>query len=220
MYKLIHKTFLVQKKYSLLALLYGMVIFIIFIPMFSCFAYSIASFAITYLLFMTSLSFDNKNHTEIVLNSLPLLRPEIVRAQFLLAFIYTAVSLLLFALTGLLIKASPLPYQIPYIRGLDVMIAVISICILVSVTLPIYYRFSSGSVFQIVPSILFLLFFFTPNYISNFTKVHINESWVHQLLQFNIYTPWGLPLIGAIIAALFLIISYPLSVKFYIAKDL
>lgn len=220
MYNLLHKNFLIQKKYSIFAMLYGMVVFIFFIPLYSNFAYSMGAFGITYMLFMTFLSFDAKNKTEIVLNSLPLVRSDIVRAQFLSTLAYTVFSLLLMTLTGLLIKVSPLSFQVPSIRGLDVVITIISISILVSVALPIYHRFPSGSIFQIVHFILFLFFFFVPSYIGTFIKGNINESWVQQLLQLNLNSPWFLPLIGIIAAALFLIVSYPLSVKYYTAKEL
>src|SRR5665647_5605 len=59
---------------------------------------SAATVAVTYMLMFQAFTLDNKNNSEIMLNSLPLIRKDIVLAKYLSVFLYAAFGILSFLL--------------------------------------------------------------------------------------------------------------------------
>ena len=218
MYQLIYKDIKLLINYFVIAIPVSILFVITFTQVFP-FGYAMGALGIAGMLALTAPSMEVKNHTEIVLNSLPILRSEIIIAKYLSAFTYTVIGLSLMTLAGLLVKVSPLPFHIPYMNWQNVVITFINISLLISIYYPLFYRFYNGFVITIVNMVLFYLILFMPSFITTYIKEHINETLVQQLLQLNLYTPWALPLLGIIITLMLLILSYLLTVKIYTAKD-
>ncbi|PKM78185.1 MAG: hypothetical protein CVU90_03960 [Firmicutes bacterium HGW-Firmicutes-15] len=217
MYKLIHKEFMLLINQFVIAVPIGIISSIMFTQAYPDYGYAMGAFAFAWVSSIAP-SMEAKNHTEIIINSLPVLRSEIILAKYLSPFLYAAFGLLLVALAGILVNISPLSFHLPYFKCQNVVITLISVSALVSIYYPLLYRFHNNVVI-FVNVALSQLFLFMPSSIDNYINGHTNVSWVQQMLQYNLYTPWALSLLGITIALMLLIISYLLTVKIYTAKD-
>ena len=219
MYKLIHKDIKLLVNYFVIAVPVSIFFVITFTLVYPGFGYAMGAFGIAAMLVLIIPSIEAKNHTEIIINSLPVLRSEIILTKYLATFVYTAIGLLLVALTGILINFGIPSYHLPYLNWQNVVITLISVSLLVSIYYPLFYRFNNQVVILFLNVIVFQLIFFMPSFVNDYINEHINETLVQQLLQLNMHTPWALPLLGTTIALMLLIISYLFTVKIYTAKD-
>jgi len=219
MYKLIFKDIKLLINQFVISIPIGIIMVILFTPRYPSFGYAMGAFAIAWMSTLIASSFEAKNHSEIIINSLPVLRSEIILAKYISAYVYAIFGLLLVAFAGLLINISPLPYHLPCLNWQNIAIALISISVLVSIYYPFFYRFYNQIVIILVNVVLFQVLFFMPSYISDYMQGHMSEAWVQQLLQINMHTPWILPLIGITLASLPVVFSYWLTTRVYTARD-
>ncbi len=218
MYKLIYMDIKLLINYFVIAMPVS-IFFVAFTYVYPAFGYAMGAFGIAGMFAISAPSMGVKNHTDIVLNSLPVLRSEIILSKYLSAFVYTIIGILMMTLAGLLVKASPLPFHIPYMNWQSIVIAFISMSFLISIYYPLFYWLYNNLAIVFVNMVFFYLIFFMPSFISTYIKEHMNETLVQHLLQLNLHTPWALPLLGITIALMLLIISYLFTVKIYSAKD-
>ncbi|MEN6349367.1 MAG: ABC-2 transporter permease [Syntrophomonas sp.] len=220
MYNLVRKDFLIQINYILTTIPFSIFFVLIFPKAFPGLGYAMGASAIVYMLAISTSFIDARNHTDIILNSLPVLRSQIILSKYLATFLFTLIGLLIMVLAGLAVNISPLPFNIPFITWQEITITFIMCTVLAAIYFPICYKLSHGKALTFVYVILFQVAIFSPGGISDYVARHINEPWIQQLLSFNLNTPWGLPLIGASAAILLVILSYLLTVKIYMVKDL
>ena len=97
MVKLVWKDLLILKRYLWVAPLYGIFAFFAFRTMPDG-GLSAATVAVTYMFMLQSITQDDKNMSEIMLNSLPLRRRDIVLAKYLSVFLYASLGILSFLL--------------------------------------------------------------------------------------------------------------------------
>lgn len=117
MYNLILKDILIQKKIILLSFAY-IVFFAIAMQGAGMVMYPTALTAITYMLVLTSCAYDEKNKADVMLNSLPLKRANIVLAKYLSIIVYIVIGTVaywlittLIALIGLPVKVHPISLE-------------------------------------------------------------------------------------------------------------
>ena len=219
MYRLIYKDIRLLINYFIVAMPISIFFVIVFTRVYPGFGYAMGAFGIAAMFVIAIPSMEARNHSETIINSLPVLRTEIVRAKYLVAFLYAASGLLMMASAGWLVNISPLPFNLPYMNWKSVIITLILVSILISIYYPLFYRFYNQVVIFLINIVLFQLLFFFPSFISDYMNGHIDNSLVQQLLQLYLYTPWSLPLLGITSACLFLVVSYLFTIKIYTAKD-
>lgn len=219
MINLIRKDFLLLINYIIISILISAFLVIVFTPRYPDYGYGMAAFAIAFTLMLSVTSLETRNHTDAIVNSLPVLRTEVIQAKYLSALVFTFLALLIVGLVGLLANLFPLPWVVPFITWPNIVIAFISMALIISFYYPIFYKFYNNTVILFVNIILFQLFFFMPAYIESFFQHHHDDLWVRQLLLLMAQSPWVLPVLGIGIAVLLLIVSYHLTLKIYSHRD-
>ncbi|MDX9872994.1 MAG: ABC-2 transporter permease, partial [Clostridia bacterium] len=157
---LILKDFLLQKKTALFGLAYSIFLMAIFnSTTFSSSVYILCTVAISYMLIMGAVAYDDKNKSDTILNSLPLQRKTIVQAKYASVFVFGLGAILTIGLLGALLKAAGLPFPGRFLNPTDVIAAFFSLSLVSAMYLPFYYRFGyiASRLFNVV---FFMLAFF------------------------------------------------------------
>jgi ABC-2 type transport system permease protein len=219
MYSLILKDLLIQKK--TLGFILGYSIFLLFVfqgPDLAEMVYVIGAMASSYILILGACAYEGKGGSEIVLNSFPLRRKDVVRARYLSVFVFMFLSLVVIGLSGAVMKGIGLTFPQRYLSWFDVIgVAVISL-FLTSFYLPFYFKFGYIRA-RLVNLLVFFLFFFVPAYVANYYRENSTKEWFRQTKIFlDNHPAW---LIGGLIIVpfLMLLMSYLLSVKFYQGRE-
>lgn len=220
MFNLIFKDILVQKRTLFFALLYTIFLFFAFSQSsFLQFIYSMGAVAISYILILTALQADLKNNTMIIVNSLPVKRSEIVAAKYLSMFVFITLSLLLFVAVGILIKISPLSFDIRWPKFYDLMITFVSVSVLLAVYVPFYFK-TGGRWLQVINILFFMFIFFAPIAVFNYFMKNQDQFLIKNLVQFFNENVFMVYLAAVMITLLMLAISFICSLKIYLNKDL
>jgi len=219
MLNLILKDILVQKRTIIFAFLYSIFIFFVFSrPPFSQLIYSMGAVAISYIFIITALQADFKNNTIIIINSLPVKRSEIVVSKYLSLFVYIAISFSLLVIVGLLIKVSPLPFDVRYPGLYDLVITFLSVGILISVYIPVYFK-TGGRWVQILNILLFMFIFFFPSTLLNYFVEEQDQSLVISIVRYSSENMLLVYLIAVIATLLILAVSFKCSQRIYLKRD-
>ena len=216
MFNLIIKDIVIQKKTFLYALIFTIVASMGFFYMNpgpnSVSLYVFSPIAINYMFIYFALSYDDKNKSEIVLNSLPLKRNDVVIAKYISIFVFVAIGLIYSIVIGFIGKAIGLPMFTTSI-SLSNVVAVISIaCIFNSMIFPIYFKFGAmkTQIFTVILLFIPLLAFNNPN---NFKELKI----IRFINNSSSLTLISLALVTSLI---FFIISLIISIHIYSKKEL
>jgi hypothetical protein len=196
-------------------MLYSVLLFFIFpASLYGEYIYAMGSFAIAYVFFLNAFYTDIKNNADLILNSLPVTRREIVRARYLSAFVFTAIGLLIVGVAGLLLKISPLPLFIDYLGWTGIITSFLCSTVYISICMPLSYKIKMEGIQRIFNVLIFMLIFFIPNLLGKMAKN--NELlFIQPLLDYNTLHPWALPLLGVTVIAAMLIISYNFTLRIY-----
>lgn len=214
MLSLILKDILIQKKMISFALGYAIFVLIAFQnPAFAGVSYIMGSMAISYLFILGACAYDNKS--EVILNSLPIKRKRIVLAKYLSVFFFVTAAILAIGIIGAVMKGAGLPFPHNYISILDVSGTLVSVILLASLYLPIYFRYGyiKSRVFNVL---MFLLFFFAPNLIVEYVKENYDKAIIEKVVNtVNGQPAWviGISIAAAMIILLF--VSYRVAVHVY-----
>ncbi|MFT5873289.1 MAG: ABC-2 type transport system permease protein [Clostridium sp.] len=143
MLNLIIKEIAIQKKTLLYTFLYTVFTPFAFFSMgqsdFSL--YVISPLGITYMFTTFAASYDDKNKSEIVLNSLPLKRSDIVISKYISTLLYAFIGFIYSILIGSIGKATGLPMFTRSISLLDIVFVLTSVCIFAALFFPAYFKF-------------------------------------------------------------------------------
>lgn len=220
MFSLILKDFLLTRKTLLVSIAYAVFILIAFqSETLALASYIMGAVAITYLYLLSVCAYDDKNNTELVLNSLPLSRESIVKARYLSVFIYLALALVIIGGLGFLFKAVGLPIPRNYLSPLDVLGAFVSIGLLCTIYLPCFFRWGyiKSRLFNLV---LFLLFFFIPSLLVDYVQRKYSQESMGQLIAFlNGLPSWSISAVLAAVILFLLYISYRVSRIIYSRRE-
>ena len=125
-------------------------------------ALSAATVGATYMLMIQALTQDDKNKSEIMLNSLPMRRQDIVLAKYLSVFIYAILAIIGCLLAQSMVSIIGIPMPIGWISLEKITGALVAMAVLTSIYFPIYFKFGYLRS-RMVGMILFLAcFFFLP----------------------------------------------------------
>jgi len=204
------------------ALGYGIFLFIVFNnPVFRDFKYNMGTIAVSYIMLMTAVSFDERNKTDIVFNSLPITRKKIILEKYLLIFVTVFIGLSIMSFLGLVIKFSGIIEVGRLVNINDLLFSLTSVLLLSSVYFPLYlkvgYKYS-----RYINLFFFLFLFFLPSWLTEFLMHNVDKSGplVQQVIETVLAIPT--PIIGStllVITLLLALISYIISVRIYMNKE-
>lgn len=141
MLNLIIKDILIQKKTLLYAFLYTIVAATGFFTMndSGIFLYVLSPIGITYMFIYYAANYDDKNKSEIILNSLPLKRDEIVISKYISAFLFASIGIIYSILIDFIGRKTGLLHTMS-ISLLDIVSVIAFVCILSSIYFPVYFK--------------------------------------------------------------------------------
>ncbi|MDD2402646.1 MAG: ABC-2 transporter permease [Clostridia bacterium] len=220
MYSLILKDILIQKKMIWFVIGYSVFILIAFnSPDSADAAYIMGAMMSSYLFIMGACAYEGKGNGEMILNSFPLRRKDVVRSRYISIFVFMFFSLAVMGALGAIMKSIGLPYPQNYITMSDVMGVVASLLIVSSIYLPFYYKFGyiRARVFNMI---MFLIFFFVPTYLVNYIKENSEKEIIIQLTDIlQTISLWQIAVIVMFIMLVIMFISYLISLSVYKKRD-
>lgn len=221
MFNLIIKDIAIQKKTLLYALLYA-----IFAPIAlssmgpsSFVLYVLPPMAITYIFISFAASYDEKNKSEIILNSLPLKRHDLVISKYISIFVFAIIGIIYSILIGFIGKATGLPMFDMSISLLDIVLVLTSVCIFSSIFFPVYFKFGyiKMNFFNVV---LVMLIIFVPSTAIEYATKNTNNILVQKFNYFiNNTSSFTQNSLALIIGLIFFLISLMISIRIYKNKE-
>ena len=174
---------------------------------------------IVYLFTTCASSYDDKNGSEVLLNSLPIRRREIVLAKYLSTFLYAVIGLAGTIFFMAVLDAAGLK-SLARMPGLQEIVGSLSAAILLnSVYYPLYFKLGAIKV-RLFSIIVFVLIFLLPGFLVGYFKSHSSGEAAFGLVTAVLNTPGWLQ--GSAIAVLLLavlLVSLVLSLKIYKNKE-
>ncbi|MEA4963723.1 ABC-2 transporter permease [Lutispora sp.] len=214
MYNLIVKDMLIQKKQMIFSLAYMAFVLVAFQGMGSS-MFSAGLMAFTYMLAMTSCAYEDKNKSDVMLNSLPVKRSRIVAAKYLSVIVYLAMGTIIYMVSTSIIIMAQIPLKV-YPLSLEIFIGVlISVGLMTGIWFPIFFKYGYMKL-RVVNFVVFFLFFFGISFISDYLRKNQDAAWLQSMVNF--FSSRSDAAIAAIFIAsisIFLLISFMLSVWFY-----
>jgi len=139
MFNLILKDILIQKRNFLFGVVYILIMILSFQEMGSpMFVTSVMAFS--YIMVMSACAYDEKNKSDVLLNSLPLNRGTIVMAKYISLFVFAAVAIAYYIFLSGVIKGLELPLKV-YPVSLEGIIATLFALIIISgIYFPIFFK--------------------------------------------------------------------------------
>ncbi|OQA09947.1 MAG: hypothetical protein BWY65_00889 [Firmicutes bacterium ADurb.Bin373] len=220
MISLLKKDLLIQKKSFLFLFLYGIFMFIVFNnPVFEDMIYIMGMIIAVYFFLVTASMEDDKNKSEIILNSLPLSKSQIVLAKYLSVFAYILIGAVLLGVVGLLFQLAAFSLTPRLINAVDLLAAGMLVSICVSVYFPLYFRFGASAL-RLFSVVFFLIFFFMPRYLLDLYRTYEGTEAVRLLNKFFIEQSPFVPAAAVIFIILMLMTgSFLISRYIYLRKE-
>lgn len=217
MLSLIIKDILVQKKTFVGALLY-LVFFVFVFQSLKGNMYTAAIVAFAYLMVMGGFAYDDKTKSDIMLNSLPIKRENVVMAKYISLFAYIAIGTIAFIAITSVISLLNMPIKTYPVTIELIVSAIFAVSLLSSICFPLMFKlgYIKAKTFNMI---LFVSIFcgipflvnFAPKPNSEFTKAFTtflkNQS--------DVAIASGLLALSFVI----LLISYMISVKLYKRRE-
>jgi ABC-2 type transport system permease protein len=220
-FNLVLKDILIQKKSLLYALLYTVFLSITFSSLkpSGVGLYVLAPIITAYMFINFAASFDEKNKSEIILNSLPLKRDDIVIAKYISIFIFAIICIIYSILIGFIGKTTGLPMYTRSISFLDIVLIFSSVCIVSSIFFPMYFKFgyTKSLIFN---TMLFMVIFFLPILAIQYAGSNPNNIFVQKINSFIISTSsFTQNSLALIIGLILFLISLMISIHIYNNKE-
>jgi ABC-2 type transport system permease protein len=166
MLNLILKDILIQKKSVLFA--FGYCFFLIFaFQSLEDMGFVSATIVVVYILILSAFAYEDKNKTEVMLNSLPISRRDIILSKYLSVFVFTGLGLIAYMAAATVVKLINLPLYVSSISLPGIIGLLIAVTFMASIYFPVIFKFGyiKSKLFNVV---IFLFFFFVPNLIMEF----------------------------------------------------
>lgn len=209
---LILKDILIQKKTVILVLFYSILAIFAFQNLTGG-PFVITGVAANYILFLTAAAYEDKNKSELMLNSLPVPRKNIVLAKYLSVFVYTAISIVAYFIVSNIFRIFNLPLNIQPITFPGIITIFLLAGCMISIYLPLFFKFGYIQA-RILNILIFMFFSFGPTLLKDvINKNHKYLGWLVKIFENNPgeYTPF----IVLGFTLLFMVISYLISVNIY-----
>jgi len=183
MFNLILKDILVQKRNFLFGIVYILIMMLSFqqvgSPMFAA-----SVFAFSYIMVMSACAYDEKNKSDVLLNSLPLNRSTIVIAKYISTFVFAAVSILYYILLSGIIKVLELPLKVYPVSIEDIIGVLFALILVTGIYFPIFFKVGYIKS-KIVNFILFFgIFFGVTIFLQELINNKDDATFIQTILQF------------------------------------
>ena len=158
MFSLIMKDILIQKKRLLFNFAYILLIIFAFQSIHGAmFLASVVAF--TYSLVMTACAYEDVNKSDMMLNSLPIKRKDIVAAKYLSVFVFFLLGTLAYLLLRSVISLLNLPLNIFPLTAGSLVSGIVSVGLITGIYFPVFFKFGyiKSKIFNFI---LFFGFFF------------------------------------------------------------
>lgn len=217
MINLIKKEFIVQKRNLIVAFLYS--IFAIFVfQSFEGGAFIVSGVAVTYLLFMNVSFLEEKNKTDIIINSLPIKRKDVVLAKYLAVIVFTIYAIIAYWIDSFILKLFPLPLKIQSVSLTGIISIIFLVGLMTSLYIPLNYKFGYSKL-KIIATFLFLAMFFVPNLLILYVQENPDTEIV-KLFSNLLSSDWIISIFLLSVTLVLSMISYFISLRIYRNKDL
>jgi ABC-2 type transport system permease protein len=221
MVRLILKEFQIQKK----TLFYGFLYVIMAALAFNATSpngtglYVLGPFGVIYLFIMYSCGYEEKNNTDMIFNSLPLKREDIVIAKYLSIFFFAALGLLFSLIVGMLGASIGFGGIFRLLNFNDIIAVLGSGIILASIFYPLYFKFGLVKM-RAINIILFLFLMFVPNLVVDYARANPEKAIVENTVSFVLNaSEWTLQIFFLITCSIIFFISLLISIKVYRKKE-
>ncbi len=218
MLNLILKDILIQKK-SLAYIALYVVIFSIAFQGTGMDTFIVIAVAVTYQMVATACAYEDKAGSDIMWNSMPIKRRNIVLTKYLSVLFYTIISALVYMVFTILINLTAIPISVAPITLPGLAAAFISTILMNDVYFPVYFKFGYMRA-RVISIILFFVLFIGILSMAQMAQSKQSGT-LFKIFNATFGNASGMQIIFAIIVAelIFTLISYALSVKFYNNKE-
>lgn len=222
MFNLVWKDFLVLKRVLWYAPFYG--IFMAFtLSSLNGGALTGATVGVTYLLMIQACARDDKNKSEIMLNSLPLRRRDIVLAKYLSVFPYAALGILSFLLGQGIVSVTGIHLPVNSVSWEGIVSALVSMIGMVSLYYPFYFKLGYLRS-NMVGMIIFLACFFSVVALLGHGLQSIHNPFVENFIQnfggwLQTQANWQIASYFLVLALIMMAASFQLSLRFYNRRE-
>jgi len=221
MFNLIVKDIAIQKKTLLYTFLYTIFApFAFFLMGQSDFSlYVLSPVAITYMFTTFAASFDEKNKSELVLNSLPLKRSDIVISKYISTLVYAFIGFVYSIFIGFIGKATRLPMFTRSISLLDIIFVLTIVFIFASLFFPVYFKFGFIKT-KLFDTMLLMLIVLLPSLAIQYANESPNNIFVQKFNYFiNTTSSFTQNSLALITGSIFFLISLMISIHIYNNKE-
>lgn len=219
MFRLILKDLLLQKKMVIWSLVY-----IIFFSFTFQGAGEVAVVpiivAISYMLLMTGCAWEDKNNSDVLLNSLPISRTKIVAAKYLSVFVYALVVLPAYWLiTSLLMPLNNVTGLTIYpLNLMGVIVGFATVALLSAFYLPVFFKVGYMRS-RIINFALFFAVFALGSMSAKYLMKLPKPDWVDSLPDLTRYSDMTILWLILLVALLIQLASYAFALKFYKQRE-
>ncbi|GEN34399.1 MULTISPECIES: ABC-2 transporter permease [Aneurinibacillus] len=213
MRSLLMKDIIIQKKMFVISLIYLAVLFFLQGIYGVYISYGFIAFVGGFFFIVTANGFDDKSKTDILLNSFPLVRRQIVSAKYLSSFLFILISAGMVAGINVLLYLTLGADRVRPIGLFELGVAAIAVMHFVSFYFPLYYRFGA----QYVRVAIFLLgfaIFFAINFLDTYM-----EGFVSLLNIIRELSAEQMMLLAFAEAAVLMLVSWLASLRIYAKKE-
>ncbi|HOV80278.1 MAG TPA: ABC-2 transporter permease [Bacillota bacterium] len=216
MHNLILKDFMLQKKLMLFGFVY--ILFMVFaLQKIGDSMFAMCVFALSYMMILTSCAYDDKNKTDVMLNSLPLSRTEIVLARYLSAAVFFAVTVVVYMAVVFLLNVAGTPFKDFSPTAESFTGAVLTVSLLTGIYFPLYFKMGYIKS-RYVNFVLFFGFFFGISALGDMLRE--GNTVLSSLNNFlGNFTDARITACSLIFSVLYLAASFALSLKFYRGRE-
>jgi len=215
MLNLILKDILIQKKYFYFVLGY---IAISLVTMSDSSAlYYLVSVTIAFLFSISSFAYEEKNKCDMVINSLPVTRREVILSKYISIILFSLISVAIMSILGIIVNAFHISYiKLGSITLSEIKSIIFTCVILSSVMFPIYFKFGYTKG-RLVTFIIYFIFFGLASTITSSMDEEPIKSIVSAVTGANRGT---YQILGFIVLIGIYAVSLILSMGLYEKKDL
>lgn len=215
MFNLIIKDILIQKKTVLFTFVY-MIFLILFLK---DAGFISAMVVMTYILVITGFSLEEKNKSDIMLNSLPIKRRNIVLAKYISAFIYFGVGIAAYFLTAIVIRLLGSPITMHSVTFEEIIGALFAITLLNGIYIPILFKVGYTKSRVVIFVMFFLVFFLGAAFTKIISKIQSN-IFINTIINF-LTNKSDMQILVYLLGAIIIMIlgSFLLSVKLYESRE-
>jgi hypothetical protein len=222
MLNLVMKDVLIQKKSAAYSIFFAFLMVFSFQSIQGNGAYLMGAMGVVFLLVAGAFAYDERGRGDILINSLPIARQDVVGARYLSLFVFSMAAVLMVTLAGTLLKLSGLNIKLDYISPADMLGMFITLVVLFSIYIPIYFKFGYVKS-RMVNVILYASVLAFAGIISGISGA-VQGGAGFEPLDSLVNTLQGIPswMVGPILVltgAALVSLSYCLSVKFYKKRE-